>query len=118
MRSDKISLPQSGEKAEGVAAFSRMTADLSVGVFPKEPAVPKRLLEDVALIRDAGREIIFEIPAIPQQARIVDTQTFATSAARRPVGLITMQPRSVVSHCETQHVQTPSRLWESSPVLR
>ena len=37
-----------------VAAFSRRTADLGVGVFPEEPAAPKWLLEDVALICDAG----------------------------------------------------------------
>ena len=64
-----------------VAAFSRRAADLGLGVFPEEPSAPKWLLEDVAFIGNAGREVIIEDPAIPQQSRIVDAQTFATPAA-------------------------------------
>lgn len=35
------------------------------GRIPPDPPIPKRFFQDIALIGDAGREVVIEIPAIP-----------------------------------------------------
>ncbi len=80
-----------------ITTFSRWAADLRMGVLPQKPAVGERFLENVALLCDAGREVIVEPPAVTQQPGVIDAETFAAPATCRLKGLVMMQPRRVAA---------------------
>lgn len=73
-----------------VTAFAGLTADLCMGVRSQQPAVSERLLEHVAFIGQACREVILESPPVTQQPGIVDVQTLAAASTDGAMGLLTL----------------------------